>query len=134
LFVRACSCIVVAVSGELEPSPRRRGVRLLLLAVLLLGAALGLLALLRPDQGAYPAWMQVSVHLLWVLACMCLGFGGFHAVVGALGGGVLRTLIGFAFGVATLGALGIGGFVLHAAMSYDGSRSQSSSSSSWDWD
>lgn len=120
-----------------ETSPRRRGLRLLLLVLLLVGAVLGLLAGLRPDVGEYPPWTQVVVHLLWLLACICFGFGGFHAVVGAPGGGFVafvRTLIGFAFGLTSIGALAVGGFVLHAAMSYDGDRNASSGHSDFDWD
>ncbi|MBC8069206.1 MAG: hypothetical protein IAG13_12800 [Deltaproteobacteria bacterium] len=117
-------------------SPRRRGLRLLLLAILLIGAVLGLLAGMRPDAGEYTGWVHIVVHLLWVLACTCFGFGGFHAVVGAPGGGpgVLRTLVGIAFGVTSIGALAVGGFVLHAAMSYDGDRSERTGHSDFDWD
>lgn len=129
---------MVALMDEgAEPSPRRRGLRLLLLAIVVIGAVLGLLAAMRPDAGEYPGWVQIVVHLLWVLACICFGFGGFHAVVGSPGGGavaLLRTLFGIAFGVTSIGALAVGGFVLHAAMSYDGDRSESTGHSDFDWD
>jgi hypothetical protein len=92
---------------------------------------------MRPDVGEYDAWVQVVVHLLWVLACICFGFGGFHAVVGSPGGGavaLLRTLVGIAFSVTSIGALAAGGFELHAAMSYDGDRSESDGHSDFHWD
>ncbi len=119
------------------PSPRRRGLRLVVLAVLLLGAGLVLMALLRPEQGAYPGWTQAVVHVVWVVACLCFGVGGFHTLVGAPGTGalaLLRTPVAIVFGLATTAALAVGGFVLHAAMSYDGPRSSAGDSHDWDWD
>ena len=130
--------MVVAV--EDEPSPRRRGLRLLLIALLLLVGVLVLLAVLRPSHGAYPSWTQAVVHVLWLLACLALGVGGFHTVVGAPDTGALRLFrvpVGIVFGIATVGTLAIGGFVLHAAMSYDGPRDDSGGSHEhehWDWD
>ena len=128
---------MVAWMTDETSSPRRRGLRLLLLALLLIGAVLGLLAATRPDVGEYDGWVHVLVHLMWLLACTCFGFGGFHAVVGSPGGGalaVLRTLVGIAFGVGSVGALAIGGFVLQATLTYDGDRTTSSGDSDFDWD
>lgn len=135
MFAAGPCCTLHAVDDT--PSPRRRGLRLLVIAVLLLAGGLVLLALLRPAQGAYPGWAQVAVHIAWVIASLCVGVGGFHALVGAPGSGVfalVRIPIAIAFGLGTLGALAIGGFVLHAAMSFEGSRSDSSSSNDLDWD
>lgn len=120
-----------------EPSPRRRGLRLLLLALLVLAVVIGLLAGLRPAHGEYPSWTQALVHVLWLFACLAMGIGGFHTLVGAKGSGIfalVRVPVAIIFTLATIGTLAIGGFVLHAALTYDGPRDTADSHSDWDWD
>ena len=122
-----------------EPSPRRRGLRLLLLALLLLATVIGLLAGLRPEHGEYPAWTQAVVHVMWLFACLAMGIGGFHAIVGAKGAGIfalVRVPVAIVLTLATIGTLAIGGFVLHATLVYDGPRNlpDDHHHSDWDWD
>jgi hypothetical protein len=130
--------VLQALRVDDEPSPRRRGLRLMLLALLLLGAVMGLLAGLRPEHGEYPSWTQAVVHVLWLFACMSLGVGGFHTLVGPKGTGLfalMRVPVGIVFTLATIATLAIGGFVLHAALSYDGPRdTPDEHHSDWDWD
>jgi MFS family permease len=121
-----------------EPSPRRRGLRLLLVALILVAGVIALLAGLRPTHGAYEGWAQAVLHVLWLLACMSLGIGGFYALVGAKGSGLfalVRVPVAIVFTLATMGTIAIGGFILHATLVYDGPRDlPDDHHSDWDWD
>jgi len=103
----------------------------------LLVLVLVLLALLRPELGAYPGWAYPLVHLLWFFATFLFGTGSFQTIVGAADDTTfraMRTAIGAVLGIGTTLVLALGAFLLQSAMSYERTEQDRESSSSWDDD
>lgn len=120
-----------------EPG-RRRGVWLLLVAVLLLLLLIGVLAGLRPELGAYETWQQAIVHALWAVATASFGVGSFHAIVGAPGQGVfraVRTPVGLLVGLGSGLAYVLGAFLLHLSLTHERTAADDDDRAhDWDWD
>ena len=116
---------------------RKRGLKLVGLAILLVVIVLLLMGFLQPQQGAYPPWLQAIVHCGWLASVISFAVGLFHAIVGAPGVGpfrLVRTPIAVLLGIGAVGIGALGGFVLHASMSYEGDRSHAGDDVDWDWD
>jgi hypothetical protein len=112
---------------------RKRGLKLIGLAILLLVVLLVLFVATRPGQGPYALAARASVHAGWMGVLISLALGLFHLVVGAPGAGPfrnVRTVVALVVGIPAL-ALGVlGTAVLHGVMTDDGS----SSGGDFDWD
>lgn len=117
---------------------RKRGLKLVGIAVLLVVLVLVLLMATEPAQGPYPGWVQLFVHGGWLASVISFALGLFHAIVGAPGIGPLSSMrapIGIVLGLGSALVGAIGGFVLSSAMSYEGDRTHSSSDGAdFDWD
>lgn len=117
---------------------RKRGLKLVGIAVLLVVLVLVLMAVTEPAQGPYAGWVQLFVHGGWLASVVAFGVGLFHAIVGAPGSGPLagmRTPIGIVLGLGSALVGAVGGFVLSSAMSYEGDRTHSSDDDvDFDWD
>lgn len=119
-----------------EPG-RRRGLWLLIAAVLLLLVLVGVLAGLRPDLGAYATWEQIIVHAVWAVATASFGVGSFHAIVGVPGQGVfraVRTPVGLLVGLGSGLAYVLGAFLLHLSLTYERTAAADDRAHEWDWD
>jgi hypothetical protein len=117
---------------------RKRGAKLVGIAILLVVLVLLLMGWLGPDQGVYPGWLQAIVHCGWLASIIAFAVGLFHAIVGAPGLGpfrLVRTPIAVLLGIGATGIGALGGFVLHASMSYEGDRTRAGDDDvDWDWD
>lgn len=117
---------------------RKRGAKTVAIAILIVVLLLLMMGFLRPDRGAYPAWLQALVHSGWLAAVITFALGLFHTIVGAPGIGpfrLVRTPIAIVLGLCATVVGAMGGWVLHAGMQYDGDRTADSSDDvDWDWD
>lgn len=120
-----------------QPSPRRRGVKLLVIAAILLVLLLVLLGTLRPDLGTYPGYAFPIIHALWLLASGHFGLGSFLAICGGKDDKwfrAMRTAVGVLIGLGVSVTFALGAFLLHRAMSYERTAADNVEHSSWDDD
>jgi hypothetical protein len=124
--------------GGARATVRKRGLKLVGIAVVLVVLVLVLMGVTQPTRGPYPGWVQLLVHGGWLGSVIAFAVGLFHAIVGAPGAGVLqhvRVPIGIVLGLGGLAVGGAGGFVLSASLGYEGDRTQSRGDDvDWDWD
>jgi hypothetical protein len=117
---------------------RKRGLKLVAIAVLLVVLVLILMMATEPAQGPYPGWVQLFVHGGWLASVISFAVGSFHAIVGAPGTGPfksVRTPIGLTLGLGSAFVAAMGGFVLGSGMGYEGDRTHSSDDDvDFDWD
>jgi hypothetical protein len=115
---------------------RKRGLKMIGIAILLVILVLFLLGSAEPEQGAYSMAVQPFVHAGWLGAVLSFAFGVFRAIVGAPGLGpfrLVRTPVAILLGVFAVPIGSFGSIILHRAMSFDGDRSHDDDVD-WDWD
>jgi hypothetical protein len=115
---------------------RKRGLKMIGIAFLLLVLVLFLLGSAEPERGAYHVAVQPFVHAGWLGALLSFGLGVFRAIVGAPGLGpfrMVRTPIAVLIGVFTVPIGLFGSLILHRAMTFEGDRSHDEDVD-WDWD
>ncbi len=120
-----------------QPSPRRRGVKLLVIAAILLVGLLIALAILRPDLGSYPGWAYPIIHALWLAASGHFGLGSFLAICGGPDDKwfrAMRTAVGVLIGLAVSVTFALGAWLLQSAMSHERTEADNREHSSWDDD
>jgi hypothetical protein len=116
---------------------RKRGLKMIGIAILVLVLVFVLLGVTEPDHGPLPIAVQPFVHVGWLGSLLSFALGLFHTVVGAPGLGVfrmLRTPIAVLIGLfaAPIGLFGT--WILHSGMTFDGDRTTRGDDVDFDWD
>ena len=115
---------------------RKRGLKMLGVAILLIIIVLFLMGFAQPDQGRYHVAVQPFIHAGWLGALLSFALGLFRTIVGAPGLGpfrLVRTPVAVLIGVFTVPIGLFGSFILHRAMSFDGDRTHDDGAD-FDWD